>query len=149
VGVEGALRFRSDIDTRLRVGTLLVKPSGELTVGTAGSPIASSASAEIVIANQPLNTTIDPSQFGTGLIGLGKVTMHGSAKTPTFTRIASEPRTGQTTLTLAGPVSGWRVGDRLVLPDTRLSWLRTSGLPPSGRSSRNSRLRDSQARSSR
>src|SRR2546425_4153403 len=119
VGVEGALRFRSDINTRLRVGTLLVKPSGELTVGTAASPIASSASAEIVIANQPLNTTIDPSQFGTGLIGLGTVTMHGSAKTPTFTRITSEPRTGQTTLTLAGPVSGWRIGDRLVLPDTR------------------------------
>src|SRR2546426_2746026 len=119
VGVEGALRFRSDINTRLRVGTLLVKPSGELTVGTAASPIGPSATTEIIIANQPLNTSIDPSQFGTGLIGFGKVTMHGAAKTPTFTRIANEPRTGQTTLTVAGPVSGWRVGDRIVLPDTR------------------------------
>src|SRR5262249_13871616 len=31
---------------------------------------------------------------------------------------AAEPRAGDTTLTLEAPVSGWRPGDRLVLPDT-------------------------------
>ena len=45
--------------------------------------------------------------------------MHGSVKTPTFLRLATEPRAGNTTLTLSAPVSGWKVGDRLVLPDTR------------------------------
>ena len=45
--------------------------------------------------------------------------MHGSVRTPTFVRLATEPRAGHTTLTLSEAVSGWRVGDRLVLPDTR------------------------------
>ncbi len=45
--------------------------------------------------------------------------MHGSVKTPTFVRLATEPHAGNTTLTLSAPVSGWKIGDRLVLPDTR------------------------------
>src|SRR4029077_657262 len=53
------------------------------------------------------------------LIVLGKITMHGSVRTPTFVRMATEPRAGNTTLTLSEAVSGWAVGDRLVLPDTR------------------------------
>ena len=34
-------------------------------------------------------------------------------------RLATEPRAGNTTLTLEQAVSGWKVGDRLVMPDTR------------------------------
>lgn len=45
--------------------------------------------------------------------------MHGQSKNPTWVRLASEPRLGQTTLQLEQPVSGWTVGDRLILPDTR------------------------------
>jgi hypothetical protein len=45
--------------------------------------------------------------------------MHGAVKTPTFVRLAAEPVAGNTTLTLSAPVSGWNVGDRIVLPDTR------------------------------
>src|SRR4029077_13484860 len=45
--------------------------------------------------------------------------MHGSVKTPTFLRLATEPHAGDITLTLSAPVSGWKIGDRLVLPDTR------------------------------
>ena len=45
--------------------------------------------------------------------------MYGSVKTPTFVRLATEPRAGQTALTLSQAVTGWTAGDRLVLPDTR------------------------------
>src|SRR5262245_54039952 len=62
---------------------------------------------------------MDPSQYGHGLIGLGTVTMYGATKTPTFVQLAAEPHAGDTTITLAQPVSGWQVGDRLVLADTR------------------------------
>ena len=93
---------------------------GVLEVGTAATPIAAGVTAEIVIANTPLGGSVaDPDQFGTGITVLGKVTMHGSVKTPTFVRLATEPRAGQTTLTLSAAVSGWQLGDRLVLPDTR------------------------------
>ena len=89
-------------------------------MGTAATPIAANVTAEIVIADSPLGGSVaDPMQFGTGIIIFGKVSMHGSVKTPTFVRLATEPRAGHTTLTLSAPVSGWKVGDRLVLPDTR------------------------------
>jgi hypothetical protein len=49
----------------------------------------------------------------------GKVTMFGAIKTPTFVRTAAEPRAGQTVIQLERAVSGWRVGDRLFIPDSR------------------------------
>ena len=119
VDVEGALTFRTDINTRLKVGTITVLEGARLEIGTPQLPVTDIATAELIIADQPLNTSIDPGQFGTGLIGLGTIRMAGAEKSPTFVRLAAEPLAGQTTLTLERPVSGWRLGDRLVLPDTR------------------------------
>jgi hypothetical protein len=120
VSVSGKLAFSSGVDTRLRVTNLQVMSAGVVEVGTAAAPIAANVTAEIVIANSAFgNGVSDPEQFGTGIIVLGKLAMHGSVKTPTFVRLGAEPQAGQTSLTLSGPVSGWNVGDRLVLPDTR------------------------------
>ena len=81
--------------------------------------------AELVIANRAVT---DTNQYGTGLLGFGAVHMYGAEKTPTWTRLATEPRAGDTTLTLAQPVSGWRAGDRLILPDSRhLHWNEVTG----------------------
>ena len=125
--VDGKLAFARTTNTRLKVTNLQVMAGsdgmgvpGVLEVGTAASPIASNVTAEIVIANSPLGGSVaDPDQFGTGLMAFGTVTMHGSVRTPTFVRVATEPRAGNTTLTLSEAVTGWQVGDRLVLPDTR------------------------------
>src|SRR2546427_6904524 len=128
LAVNGRLTFRADVSTRIKVGTFMFMAAGSLDVGTAASPVAPGVTAEIIIANQPLNATADPEQFGTALIGLGKITMHGTVKTPTFSRVTVEPRAGNTTLTLEQAVTGWRVGDRLMLPDTRhLKWNEVSG----------------------
>ncbi len=127
VGIEaaGKLAFRTDIATRLTVGTLLVLPQGALEVGTAAAPVSAAVTAEIVIADRAPDTVndgvgvFDPSQFGTGLISVdGRVTISGAAKT-TFTRLATEPQPGQTSLKLAAAVSGWRAGDRIFLPDSK------------------------------
>jgi hypothetical protein len=118
-GVHGALTFRTDVNTRLTVGTLMVMAGGALEVGTSAAPVTPQVVAEIVIADRALTLATDPEQFGTGLLAFGRVTMHGAAITPTFTRVAVEPRAGQTSITLEEEVSGWRVGDRIVLPDTR------------------------------
>jgi hypothetical protein len=129
IGIDagGTLRFSTTQTTRLRVGTLLVMPNGTLEVGTPSTPVPASFTAEIVIKNKALNSTSDPAQFGTGLLCIdGKVTMHGAVKTPTFLRLATEPKKGNTTLSLKSPVSGWNVGDRLVIPDTRyIQWNET------------------------
>jgi hypothetical protein len=116
----GRVEFATNVPTRLRVGTLLVLPNGTLEVGTLSNPIASGVTAEIIIKNKALNGTLDPDQYGTGLVAVdGVVTMHGSVKTPTFIRTATEPRAGNGTIALDRAATGWRVGDRVFLPDTR------------------------------
>ncbi len=122
ISVNGKLAFSPAVNTSLRVTNLQVMSTGVLEVGTAAAPIDANVTAQIVIANSPLGSGVaDPDQFGTGIIvrEFGKLTMHGSVKTPTFVRLATEPNANDTTLTLSAPVSGWQIGDRLVLPDTR------------------------------
>jgi hypothetical protein len=122
IGIEtgGTMRFATDRNTTLRVGTLLVLPGGTLEIGTEANPIPASLTAEVVIKDRALNTAIDPDQYGTGLLSIdAAVTLHGAVKTPTFVRTAVEPRAGHTTLTFTRPVAGWRTGDRIFLPDTR------------------------------
>jgi hypothetical protein len=127
VGIAGALRFRPDVSTRLVVGTLFVEPGGSLEVGTRQAPVQSHAVAEIVIANRPLyvaspdpaTQVIDPRQYATGLIVLGRITMHGQFRSPTWTRLAADPAAGQQVLILRERVQGWRPGDLVVIPDTR------------------------------
>jgi hypothetical protein len=119
IGVSGTLAFRTDADTRLSVVTLMVLEGGALRVGTPATPVAATANAEIVIVDKPFDPTLDPSQLGNGIIGLGEVTMHGAAMPATFLRLAREPLAGDTTLTFEHAVEGWRPGDTLVIPDTR------------------------------
>jgi G8 domain/Right handed beta helix region len=121
VNVFGQLTFRPDIPTRLTVGTLTIMPGGGLQIGSSGAPVAAGVTAEIVIANRPIETGLDPEQFGTGLLGLGRVTMHGATKSPTFVRLAAEVHSGQSSLPLSTGVSGWQPGDRLVVPGTNQS----------------------------
>ncbi len=127
IAVDGKLAFAPTVNTRLKVTNLEVMAGdmgmgtpGVLEVGTTAAPIAVNVTAEIVIADSPLGGSVpDPDQFGTGINVFGRVSMHGSVKTPTFLRLATEPHAGNSTLTLSAPVSGWKIGDRLVLPDTR------------------------------
>jgi hypothetical protein len=120
IAAGGVLRFSISQSTALRVGTLLVLSGGVLEVGTASAPVLESVIAQIVIKNVALNTTTDPDQYGTGLLSIdGTVMLHGAVKSPTFVRAAAEPRAGHSTISLERPVVGWRVGDRIFLPDTR------------------------------
>lgn len=114
----GHLIFRTEINTKLSVVNLLVMDGGELQIGTQANPVAASVVAEINFADQALDTTNDPEQFGNGLIGLGTITMYGSQRT-SYMRLAVEPRIGDTTLTLAQPAIGWAQDNKLILPDTR------------------------------
>ena len=127
IAVDGKLAFATTVNTRVRVTNLQVMAGemgmgtpGVLEIGTAAAPVAANVTAEIVIANTALGGSVsDPEQFGNGLMVFGRWTAHGTLRTPTFLRLATEPRAGNTTLALSQAVSGWRPGDRLVMPDTR------------------------------
>lgn len=116
----GRLTFAANVNTRWEGVTLLVMPGGELIVGTEANPIAANVTAEIVITDYPLDLANDPAQFSNGLLAVnGLVRMHGAVKNPTFVRLGAEPYAGQSSLSASTAVSGWRNGDRLIIPDTR------------------------------
>ena len=119
VEVDGHLRFDTTSNTKVKVGNLTVMEPGSLEIGTQATPVSPNVTAEIVIADQPLDRDVDPAQIGTGIEGLGKITMHGSVKAPTFLRLAKEPLAGDATLVFDQNVSEWQPGDRIVIPDTR------------------------------
>ena len=119
VEIRGTLAFSPDTNTRLQAVTLLVVEGGTLEIGTASRPIAPEFAADVTIADQPFDPAADPGQVGHGIVVLGKFEVHGAPKTPTFVRLASEPLAGQTLLHAERPVTGWKSGDLLVLPDTR------------------------------
>ena len=118
IELHGRLAFRTDATTRLRIVHLLVMADGALEVGTPDRPVEAAVTATIEIADQPFDPH-DPGQIGNGLVALGRVTMHGAAKAPTFARLDAAARAGLTTLRLERPVGGWAVGDQIVIPDTR------------------------------
>ncbi len=116
VGIDGILQFDTTVSTRLWAANVEVNPDGALLIGSAAQPVPASVKAEIVIANKAVT---DAAQYGTALIVMGKVVLHGAAKRSTFVRVSQEPRRGQNTVTLESAVSGWQPGDRLFIPDTR------------------------------
>lgn len=115
---NGELDFRTNASSTLNVGNLEVLPGGTFTIGTSANPLPSSVQARVVFADQAIDTTVDPSQFGTGLVNFGTVKMVGSDKADHPT-LATEAHAGATTIVLATPVTGWLPGDRIVFPDTR------------------------------
>src|SRR6266568_2531237 len=119
VEVRGRLRFRADANTRMKTANLMVQDEGYLEVGSPTAPVAPNVTAEIVITDQKIDRKIDPAELGTGIESLGKITMHGAVKSPTFMRLAEEALSGQTTLTLEQSVQGWKAGEHIVIPDTR------------------------------
>ena len=70
----------------MKVANLTVMEEGVLEVGTEAKPVSKNVTAEIIIADQPIDGRLDPAQIGTGIQGLGKVRMHGAVKAPTFSR---------------------------------------------------------------
>ena len=100
------------------VVNLMVLQGGELDIGTQANPIAANVTATVVWVNQPLNTALDPEQYGNGLIVLGTMNTYGAVKVP-YVTLSQNAHAGDTVLHLASPATGWQVGDKLQLPDTR------------------------------
>ena len=98
----------------------MVLPGGVLEIGSPTAPIDSSVSAEVLFKDIPLSATADPDQYGTGLLSIdGTVTIHGAVKIADVRAHGGRAALGHGTLSFAAPVSGWRSGDRIFLPDTR------------------------------
>jgi len=120
VRVDGALTFATDRDTFLEVDTMVVTPSGALTIGTSDDPVASGVESVISFAdNGPIDVSWDPMLLSRGLISHGSVDIYGAEK-ENFLKLATDPMAGDTSIVVDGAADGWEVGDKLVLTGTHL-----------------------------
>ncbi len=117
VEVNGTLRCARTHDTTLRVTTLIVMPSGTFDCGTTADPIPATTHVTIMLRNVPIDTTVDPFQWGNGLINFGHQTRVGATKLA-WTIVTGDLAKGATTLTVSEDPIGWQVGDELLIPDT-------------------------------
>src|SRR5215831_4130420 len=117
IEVAGTLRASRTHNTTLTFTHLIVLPGGVLDVGTQSDPIPCDVKVLFNIRSVPIDTTIDPYQWGNGLVNFGRQTRVGCAKTAFLPATGSLPA-GAQTVTLASAPSGWAVGDELLLPDT-------------------------------
>lgn len=106
----GTLQLRSN--TSLIADMIFGLPGSRLEGGTPEAPLEN---VQIVGRNGPINRSSDPEEYGRGLVWFGSVRLHGVPKTP-FVRVTKEPLAGHGQI--SAPTTGWRPGDRLVLPGT-------------------------------
>ena len=118
VGVDGQLHFAVNADTKMVVTSLLTGAESVLTIGVDGNPVAKGVQAEIIIADNPIDLSEDPTQLGNGVVTHGKVEIHGASKAP-YLKLAVEPMAGESVLVLDGDVGSWEVGDQIVVMGTK------------------------------
>lgn len=120
IGVEGKLAFDPDSPTRIKFGTLIVYPDGELEIGTQGMPISPDVTTEVIIADRALNNDPDDPEFWrNGIIVLGKFHALGEDKGNVMVQLAYEVLAGQSVIAFAGDISKWKVGDKIEFPHTK------------------------------
>lgn len=138
IHIAGKLSFARDRDTRLDVGLLRVQPgedTGEegftcdahlpapdptrprpvLELGTPDDPIPASHTALIRLVAFP---GMDPESLPAIVCCGGRMEFHGAPLSRTWVKLGATATAGSSTITLAEPVTGWRVGDRIIVTAT-------------------------------
>lgn len=135
--LDGTLSFVPDRDTRLEVGLIRVQaggttseegfdcdahlPAGEpgtraaLLVGTADEPIDKKHSALIRLHALP---EMDKDSCPAIVCCGGRMEFHGAPLSRTWVKLGSPVKAGDAQIALAEAVTGWRVGDRIILTAT-------------------------------
>ena len=119
IGIHGTLNFKTDVDTELRVDTVISAPHGRFEMGTAANPVAANVTARVVFVDDGIiDTNWDPEQLSRGAILQGKTEIHG-AETTHQVSLAAHPAVGATTLQLNSVPVGWNAGDEIIITGTQ------------------------------
>ncbi|HSI32415.1 MAG TPA: G8 domain-containing protein, partial [Tepidisphaeraceae bacterium] len=147
IHVAGVLRFPRDKSTRLAVGLIKVTP-GETcsedgfvchapalpTTPSPDLPISATPALEIGTAADPIPATVTHTIRLTYFDGMDKETLpaiiacggrwdcHGAPLSRTWVKLGATAAKGATAVTLAEPVTGWRVGDKVIVTASEQSY---------------------------
>jgi hypothetical protein len=140
VHVAGTLQFATDRDTRLDVGLLRIQPGEDCTeegfdctvhldapppegerpallVGTQAEPIAAGHQALIrLVYFEGMNKESLPAIVCCG----GRMDFHGAPLSHSWAKLGANVRAGDGRVSLLKPVSGWRVGDQVIVTTTAM-----------------------------
>jgi hypothetical protein len=136
--VAGTLTFASDRDTLLDVGLIMVQPGDDASEsgfdcdGHAPNPDASKPrpALEVGTPEQPVDAKhtalirlvyqdgMDKGSCPAIVCCGGRMDFHGAPLSRTWVQLGAPAKAGDTTVTLAEPVSGWKAGDRIILTGT-------------------------------
>jgi Ca2+-binding RTX toxin-like protein len=118
IRVDGALKFSSQVNTKVLVDTFVIAPEGELQIGSETDPVRANVKAQIIFtADGAIDRSVDPTLLGRGLISHGKARIYGADKSE-FLALQSQATAGDNVIVLKEVPQGWRVGDQLVLGGT-------------------------------
>jgi hypothetical protein len=144
IHVAGTLSFATDRDTRLEVGLIKIQPGDSasedgfdcdahlpavkpgtqlpaLEVGTPHHPVPAGRTALIRLAYvEGMDKTSCPAIVCCS----GRMDLHGAPMSPTWLKLGADVRKGDDAVRLSGDVQGWRIGNRVLVTATRLSYSR-------------------------
>lgn len=145
VAVEGSLSFATNTDLLMVFETMVVSPTGSLSIH-----VDAAHSARMIVAAPdwrqfslatPFDTALDPFQFARGLISHGTIDIQGEEVTPFVTLpqltrkdanvaatkggpgVAADPGAFRFKVPAGTPTTGWTTGDRIVVAGTEASRL--------------------------
>src|SRR5262245_51270089 len=116
IRIEGSLRFAATVNTRVRVATILVAPTGRLQIGTALERVRADRTARISFTPRSKeHRRNDPYDLSGGLVALGRVELYGS-EYRSFAVPNEALSRGTQNLTFDEMPRGWKPGDELLFP---------------------------------
>lgn len=109
------LSFRTDADTRLRVGTIWISTNGKILIGSAQSPLPSAYTAILEI------TCSSNGQNGIRIFKGGELSAYGYPLYPhTYALLNADVSAGATAMTVDRE-TGWKAGDEIAVAGTGTS----------------------------
>ncbi|MEM7454324.1 MAG: G8 domain-containing protein, partial [Planctomycetota bacterium] len=116
--IDGTLKFATDVNTQLKVDTLVSTGCARLEMGTQANPVDANVTAKIIFADDgAIDRNWDPTRVSRGAILMGSTEIAGAQTTDRVT-LATQPLAGATSLQLSEVPVNWKVGDEIVITGT-------------------------------